>query len=62
MLGGFGGFGRITHSLVEVHGGACVCMVLGHFNVAVASGRAVVGFKLARLLFRRLNMHMKSYV
>ena len=30
MLGGFGGFGRTTHSLVEIHVGACVCMVLGH--------------------------------
>ena len=28
--------------------------------IAVASGRAVIGFKLARLLFRRLNM--KLYV
>ena len=30
MLGGFGGFGQTTHSLVEVRGGACVCMALGH--------------------------------
>ena len=26
-----GGFGRTAHSVVEVRGGACVCMVLGHF-------------------------------
>ena len=40
---------------MRLHGAWPPCM-------AVASGRAVVGFKLARLLFRRLNMHMKSYV
>ena len=37
------------------HGALPHCM-------AVASGRAVVGFKLGRLLFRRLNMHMNPYV
>ena len=31
-------------------------------GMAVASGWAVVGFKLARVLFRRLNIHMNSYV
>ena len=28
--GGLGGFGRTAHSLVEVRGGACVCMAFGH--------------------------------
>ena len=32
-VGGFGGFGRTAYSPVEVRGGACVCMALGHLGL-----------------------------
>ena len=47
--------GRGPQGCMCLHGAWPPCM-------AIASGRAVVTFKLARLLFRRLNMHRKSYV
>ena len=47
--------GRGLLGYMHLHGAWPLCM-------AIASGRAVVGFKLVQLLFRRLNMHMKLYV
>ena len=46
-LGGFRGFGQTTHSLVDVREGTCIFMALGHLCMAIASGQAVVRFKLA---------------
>ena len=66
-LGGGGGGGGVRgvrtnrplsgggpRGCMRLHGAWPPCMI-------VASGRAVVGFKLARLLFCTLNMHMKNY-
>ena len=59
-LGEGGGFGRFQ--LVEVRWGSCVCMALGHLAWQWQAAGMWSGSVLARLRFRRLKAHIKSYI